>query len=170
MSAVRNIARCALALVVRVCPKDSRSWGRAMLREMDYAESDWDALRWALGSTAAVCRYSLIQRLNHWHSVAAAGAVSLRRHTSWVVPLAFGVAAAAIVLAISAMALATLVQTSWLESSREKGAELLMVVAVPDAICALCAFLLWRVHKRVASGVLAAGVTLALHSIIYFIA
>jgi hypothetical protein len=63
MSAIRRFASRLLSVTVRYSSRESRNWGNAMLREMDFAESDWTALFWALGSTTALCRHSAWQQL-----------------------------------------------------------------------------------------------------------
>lgn len=54
----RRFASALLDAVNRRLSPDSREWGEAMLRELDFVESDWAALAWALGGTVALCRYS----------------------------------------------------------------------------------------------------------------
>src|SRR5580700_5185411 len=58
MSTPRRLASRLLCEVVRHSSSDSRDWANAMLRELDFIESDWAALLWALGSTAAIFRHS----------------------------------------------------------------------------------------------------------------
>jgi hypothetical protein len=58
MSAIRNFASRLLRLVIRHSPSETQAWGNAMLRELDFIESDWAALLWALGSTTAIFRHS----------------------------------------------------------------------------------------------------------------
>jgi len=55
----RRVAVRWLQAVVRNAPSPCREWASAMLRELDFIESDWAALFWALGSTAAVTRHWL---------------------------------------------------------------------------------------------------------------
>jgi heme/copper-type cytochrome/quinol oxidase subunit 4 len=43
-----------LNAVIRRAPPEMREWGTAMLREMDFIESDWDALVWAFGGAKSV--------------------------------------------------------------------------------------------------------------------
>ena len=40
--------------VIRRAPAARQEWGRAMLREMNYVEGDWAALRWAIGSAWSI--------------------------------------------------------------------------------------------------------------------
>jgi hypothetical protein len=58
MSATRKFAARLLQFVIRHSTHETQAWGNAMLRELDFIESDWAALLWALGSTAAIFRHS----------------------------------------------------------------------------------------------------------------
>jgi len=64
MAMLRRLAERWLRAVVRHAPRSCRPWASAMLRELDFIESDWAALLWALGSTAAVSR----QWLRSWRA------------------------------------------------------------------------------------------------------
>jgi len=59
MSLVRRVAVRWLQAVLRNAPLECREWASAMLRELDFIESDWAALLWAIGSTAAISRHWL---------------------------------------------------------------------------------------------------------------
>ena len=54
MTLIRSFAVRTLDAVIRRAPPEIREWGTAMLREMDYIESDWEALAWALGGAKSV--------------------------------------------------------------------------------------------------------------------
>jgi hypothetical protein len=64
MALLRKLAVRWLRAVVRNAPPACREWASAMLRELDFIESDWAALLWALGSTAAISRHWL----RAWHA------------------------------------------------------------------------------------------------------
>lgn len=49
MSRPRNLAFWILNAVVRFAPVGAAEWARAMLCEIDFIDSDWDAFCWALG-------------------------------------------------------------------------------------------------------------------------
>ena len=51
---IRGLASAILTAAVRRASPAGREWGTAMLREMDFVESDWAALFWALGSAAVL--------------------------------------------------------------------------------------------------------------------
>ena len=56
MSAVRRCAIWLLRTALSYAPEESRDWAEAMLRELDFIESDWAAFFWALGCTGAISR------------------------------------------------------------------------------------------------------------------
>ncbi len=58
MRVPRKIATGLLRAVLRYSSAESQEWASAMLRELDFIESDWAALFWALGSTTAIFRHS----------------------------------------------------------------------------------------------------------------
>ena len=51
---IRGLASAIIATVIRRASPAAREWGAAMLREMDFIESDWSALLWALGSVTVL--------------------------------------------------------------------------------------------------------------------
>jgi hypothetical protein len=134
MSAIRRTASRLLLFVVRHAPAPSRSWGRAMLREMDFVDNDWAALRWALGSTAAICRHSLIQQLTGRRHPTRVHIRPLDRRAPWMAPVLSGMAVAGVVLTVSVMVLSGLMRASWFEPSQGKLAERLFIVVIPEAV------------------------------------
>jgi hypothetical protein len=58
MSFPRKLATILLRLVLRISPDESREWASAMLQELAFIESDWEALFWALGGTTAIFKHS----------------------------------------------------------------------------------------------------------------
>lgn len=51
MSSHRNLALWIVGAVIRFAPVGLGEWAQAVLCEIDFIESDWAALSWALGST-----------------------------------------------------------------------------------------------------------------------
>jgi hypothetical protein len=140
-----------------------------MLREVDFVDSDWDALTWALGSTAAICRHSLLQRLTNWRRSAGRDTWLPRRSARWISSVAPGMAVAVIIWAICVAVLSALEHTSWFAPSDVKVVERLFIIAIPEAVYLLGAVALWRRHRRAASGILAAGAILITHGIMHFV-
>jgi hypothetical protein len=55
---IRGLASAILTAAVRRASPGVREWGTAMLREMDFVESDWAALLWAIGSVPVLFKHS----------------------------------------------------------------------------------------------------------------
>jgi len=170
MSPIRSVGQRVLHFVVRLAPLRARSWGEAMIGEMDHIDDDWAALLWALGSTLALCRCSLIEHLRNFRNFLVDEMSAQRKATHLIKPILSGVGVAVVVLIISMLTLTTLQRTSWVEPSQARLAQLLFAVAIPDGLCLLAALALWRPQRRLASGILAAGAALGAHSIIFFVA
>jgi hypothetical protein len=154
MSAVRRAASRLLQFVVQRSPDEERSWGAAVLREMDFVDGDWAALRWALGGVTTICRHSLLQRLGNWR---------------WLSSVLSGVAAAVVILSVSVLALVAVMRASPLAPNETKLAERLFIVVIPMALYLLGIVALWRARRRMAFGILAAGVILVAHAIAHFV-
>src|ERR1700683_1751558 len=63
MSMGRRLTSRLLNAVARHSLPSSRDWANAMVRELDFIESDWVAFFWALGCATAIFRYSIPRRL-----------------------------------------------------------------------------------------------------------
>lgn len=130
-----------------------------MRREMDFAESDWAAMRWALGSAAAICRHALIGKVGEW-----------RDRVRWLPSVLSGMAAAGLVLIISVAALLALTLAPRFGPDPGTVEQLIFFILIPELIYALSAVVLWRSRRTMACGILAAGAILITHSIFHFIA
>ena len=170
MSPIRGVARRVLHFVVRLTPPKTRSWGDAMIGEMDHIDDDWAVLLWALGGSLALFRCSSIEHLRNLRNVLADEVPVRRGATHLIKSILSGVGVAGVVLMISMLTLATLQRTYGVEPSRVRFAQLLFAVVVPDALCLVAALALWRPQRRLTSGILAAGAALGAHSIIFFVA
>jgi hypothetical protein len=170
MSPIHSVARRVLHFVVRLAPPRTKSWGEAMIGEMDHIDDDWDALLWALGGTLALCRCSLIEHLRNLRKALADKVSADRQATHLIKSILSGVGVAAVILIISMLTLTTLQRTALVEPSQTRLAQLLFAVVIPDSLCLLAALALWRLQRRLAYGVLAAGAALGAHSIIFFVA
>lgn len=170
MSPIRGLALRVLRFVVRLTPSSTRSWGDAMIGEMDHIEDDWAALFWALGGSLALFRCSLIEHLRNLRNVLADEVPARKGAAHLIKSILSGVGVAAVVLMISMLTLATLQHTYGVEPSQARFAQLLFAVVVPDALCLVAALALARPQRRLTSGILAAGAALGAHSIIFFVA
>jgi hypothetical protein len=168
MSTIRRMASWLLSAIVQHSSAESRSWGNAMLREMDFAESDWTALLWAVGSTTALCGHSVTRQVRMWFDRSRHEALSLKGIAKRTPAMVSGIAVAGAVLITCILALSHLIHASWFEPTQGKLAERLLVVVVPEAVYMVSAVALWRQRKSVALGILAAAMALITHAIVHF--
>ena len=172
MSAARAIASRLLGAMVRVSPSQSRPWADAMLRELDFVESDWGALRWAMGSVTAMLRHAA-PRL--WRLALAKrvpmGDLTFKDLSTKTTGFLSGVVCAGAVLFLCAGPLARLVPVVVPSASRMGQLQLLecsIAFALPEIAFVAAAVALWRTRRSVATGILIAGVTLIAHLLIHF--
>jgi hypothetical protein len=171
MSAARRLASSLLSAMVRCSSSDSQDWVHAMLRELDFIESDWESLFWALGSTAAIFRYSFPRGLRAWlgkHSGREGGLMTknIREKTVGVIS---GVVIAVAVLATSAFGLVRLslfLFPAW-DVQRVPWAEWLAVIAIPETIFIFTAISLWRKRRSMAVGILLSAIVLVAHFVVH---
>jgi hypothetical protein len=153
--------------MIRHSPAQYREWGLAMLRETDFVENDWSALRWALGSMVALCRNSVSVELKALDGKCRE--LSVKRIAQGTLPLLSGVAAALIFLSICVAAFSALLHASWFEPAQQKLADRLLIVAVPETVYLAGVLALWRRRKTFAVGILGSGVLLIVHTIMHFV-
>ena len=171
MPLTRRLAIRLLNIVVRHASPASQAWGSAMLRELDFVESDWGAMLWALGSTTALFRHSvprqLKARLEKRFGLSEMGILkNIGRKTAGML---FGVVIASVVLTISVMALlhaAPVLLPGWQEG-HARFVEWLAIGGIPEAVFIATAVALWRRRRYVAAGILLAAMTLISHAIIH---
>ena len=166
MSLIRRAASRWLCAVIWRLPAQTQEWGQAMLRENDFVEGDWPALRWALGCMAALCRYSISVELQALHRECRE--LSLKRVAAGMVPLLSGAATALIFLSICVAAFSAVLHASWFDPAQQKLADRLLIVAVPETAYLFGILALWRRRKTFAVGLLASGVLLMVHAIMHF--
>jgi len=168
MSAIRRAAWRLLNRMAQQATPETRTWGSAMLREMDFVEGNWEALLWALGSIMVLGRNSISRGLRSWFDRNFIGRSS-RTMTARITSLASGILIGAAVLAVCIVAFVSLVHASWFEPAYGKLADRLLIVVVPETIYLAGALALWRQRKPMAVGVLVAGVILIAHAAMHFI-
>ena len=170
-SATRRFAVKLLSAVIRNSQGGSQCWGNAILRELDFIESDWESLLWALGGTTAVLRHSTAITARSWVTK------QLGRRAEWTpksvgkkaAGLASGVVISAGVLAFSILGLARLPSVLFPARNFEQLFWLgwLPVLVIPEGVFVIAAFALWRKRRDVARGIVLGGVTLAVHVIVH---
>ena len=172
MSPARSFASRLLGAMARLSPSQSRPWADAMLRELDFVESDWGALRWAMGSATALLRHAA-PRL--WRLALARrvpmGDLTFKDLSTKTTGFLSGVVCSGAVLFLCAGPLARLVPVVVPSASRMGQLQLVecsIAFALPEMAFAAAAVALWGTRRSVATGILMSAVTLIAHLIIHF--
>jgi hypothetical protein len=142
-----------------------------MLREMDFIKSDSAAFSWALGSAAAILRYSIPRGAAVWmekHCYLWKG-VRLRTVGIKAAGLAAGVVFSIGVLAACVFGLTRGLPYLFPEwhLAQMKWAQWLGVLGMPEAVFVTAAFVFWRKRRIVSTGILLSAITLVMHFILY---
>jgi hypothetical protein len=170
MSALGRLASRLLHEVVRHSSSDGQDWANAMLRELDFIESDWAALLWVLGCTSAILKHSGPRGMRAWfgkRSNQEEGPMlkHIQRNAAGTLS---GVVIAVGVLA-GAFGLVRLLFVLFPEPDlkRVQWAELLAVIVVPETIFIVSALALWRKRRPMAVGIVMSAVTLVAHMVVH---
>jgi hypothetical protein len=164
---IRQLASRLLSATISGSSPASREWGNAMLREMDSVEGDWAALFWALGSSRALCGYSL--RIWLRFDRQRSEALSLEKLARRIPAIVSGLAVAGIVLTICILGLISVMHQPWFKPEHARFVDRLLFVTVPEIVYFVSIVALWRQRRWVALGVLAGGVILMTHALIHFV-
>lgn len=162
MSTPRRIATGLLRAALHFSSTESREWASAMLRELDFIESDWDALLWALGSTTAIFRHSGRELLASLGSKLGIKEEKVNDNQKRVLGVMTGVGTG-FLLAVGGFVLLLVVLHLISDPARMPFAAQLTIVGVPEIIFAVIAIKLWRKRRPIAIGVLATAILLAAH-------
>ena len=162
MSTPRKIATGLLRAAMRFSSAESREWASAMLRELDFVESDWAALFWALGSTTAIFRHSSRELLASFGNKLGIKEEKVNDNQKRVLGVMTGVGTG-FLLAVGGFVLLLVVLHLISDPARMPFPAQLTIVGVPEIIFAVIAIKLWRKRRPIAIGVLATAVLLAAH-------
>ena len=167
MTARHRWAIAMLHAVIRHAPEASREWASAMLRELDYIESDWAALWWALGSVAAICRHAGREWRKYFgrreERTMNEFGNEFGKKTGWL----FAGMGAALALGLAA-AFAFHLTINVFPSLRPQGPPWLPWVALISIPQILFIVGLWRKRRPMAVGILVMAVAMTTHFAIYF--
>jgi hypothetical protein len=171
MRSPRKFAVTILGFLVQYSSSASKPWGNAMLRELDFIESDWAALRWALGGATALLKSSFRAQLRSWLHVylAESHAPDLKNISRRAATVLSGVIIAGSILTISVYGISRLISAlspQW-QSGHALLAGWLPVLVVPEAVYVVTAAALWRHRRTLAAGVLLGAVALIVHVALY---
>jgi hypothetical protein len=169
MSTVRRLAAKLLRIVIRHSSGESQDWANAMLRELDFIESDWAALLWALGSTTAIFRHCLPRGLKAWFGKLFVQQGELKNIGKQAAGVVSGAVIAVGILAVSAFGLVRLslfLFPTW-DVGRVPWAQWLAVIAIPETIFIVAALALWRKRRSMAAGIVLSAIVLFTHFIVH---
>jgi hypothetical protein len=142
-----------------------------MLRELDFVESDWGALLWALGSVTALFRHSVPRQLRAGleKRLGSTQGATLKNIKKMTAEMLLGVVIASVVLTISLLGLLSAAQVLFPEwhAGHTRFAQWLAFVVVPEAVFMAAAVVLWRRKRSMAAGILLAAMMLMTHAIIH---
>lgn len=164
MSLVRRLAVKWLGAVLRNAPPACREWASAMLRELDFIESDWAALRWALGSTAAMFRHSL-RRWRAWFRGRGGKEETTMKDTAMkVAGVLLGVLIAVAVMAVGVLGVHGVLFRFFpaLEHQSIPWAVWIIALAL-EALLVVGTVKLWQKRRPMAIGILLAAVIFGTH-------
>jgi hypothetical protein len=165
MSKARQFAPRLIAMVMKCVPAEGRSWGTAMLREMDRIESDRDLLSWAIGSATALFRYSVATRIGSFCQ--ALGNVERSQLEKGIEGIFSGLGMAAAVLGVCVLAYSRLLRYGGWELRWTAVLDGLLIFVLPEAGYAFAIALLWKQKRSTALGILTAAAILFTHVLIH---
>ncbi len=166
MSAARKLASGLLRAIARRSPSGSREWAEAMLRELDFIESDWAALLWALGSATAIFRHSG-RGWKAWFGKKSSEEGQMNDIGKKTVGMLAGVGIAALlILCATGVLLLGFRFFPGLDMEHMKWTHWLAVIVV-ETIFVIAAVKLWRKRAPMAVGILLTAILLAAHVVIH---
>jgi hypothetical protein len=159
-----------MALLQRVARRplgDGDAWAAAMLRELDFIESDWAALFWAIGSTTAIFRRWIPRALSTRFARLLGqedGAISqsFGRKTAGIA-VGVGMAIGVIAIALGLVSLLLYLFPKW----DAYAFPWVGVIIVPEIVFIFAVIAVWSKRRFVAVGILLSAVTLATHFLIH---
>jgi hypothetical protein len=168
MSATRRLASRLLRAVVRHSSSATQDWANAMLRELDFIESDWAALFWALGSTGAIFRHSVPRAFRAWLEKRRDQSQGLPRES--IGKKALGVTAGiVIVLGVTSLAFVLVRQLFYAFPAWDLGSMpwWVAMIVIPEMIFVVTAVALWRKRRSMAAGILLSAIVLVVHFVVH---
>lgn len=167
MTRIRSLALKLLTAVVRRTPSHSQEWAGAMLRELDFIESDWAALFWALGSTTAIVKHAsrgLMKKLTN--NPGRDSGEKGRPMKNNIGAKASGIAAGILIalgVVVGAFGIVWLLFYLFPKWELWPFPAWVGVVLIPEIIFLVAILRLWQKRRPMAVGILLLAITLATH-------
>jgi hypothetical protein len=167
MSVPRKIATGLLRAVLRYSSAESQEWASAMLRELDFIESDWAALFWALGSTTAIFKHSG-RRIWVWVGRQFGfeeGTMNDFQKRAVGVITGVGIAAAVTICFMVLVHLSARIfgfsDSAWMPRFA------MLMAALMEVLFVISVVVLWRKRRPMAVGILLSAVLLGTHFVVH---
>jgi hypothetical protein len=168
MPVLRRLAVKWLEAVVRNAPPECQEWARAMLRELDFIESDWATLRWALGSTTAISKHWLLEWGAWLRGERRKEEQTMKETAMKVVGVLFGVLIAVAVMAVGVLGVHG-VLFHFFPALEHMGVPwpVWIIALVLEALLVVGTVKLWQKRRPMAIGILLAAVVFGTHFAIH---
>ena len=170
MSPIRRLAVWMMQRALQCSSAESEEWARAMLHEMDFIESDWSALWWALGCTTAIWKQAgrdAMRMLRRQAGIEEAGMNEGGKKAIGFLSgagMALGVAAVALGLLFGAFELFPAIRANHLGQWFHLG----IGIIIPETIFIVATIALWRKRRPMAFGILFVAAASWVHLAIHF--
>lgn len=163
MSAARRVASTILGSALRCVPQTSQEWAQAMLAELDYIQSDWAALLWALGSTTAIFRHGIREwraGIRQQSGRKEKSMLNGKENRTMGIVIGAVVAGLLVVFAFGAVELLFHLFPKWDLGPMPWW---VAVIVIPEITFIVAIMALWRKRRPMAMGILLTAVILATH-------
>jgi hypothetical protein len=168
MSALRKLATRLLRAVLRHSSAERCEWASAMLRELDFIQSDWEALFWALGSAAAILRHSGCGVRTWVENRRRKREGQMNPTGKKAIGVASGIGLAlALALVVVGLRVLSFQYFPNLEAGRVPWRLLLFVMVIPETILVVATVALWRKRRPMATGILITALAIGVHFAIH---
>jgi hypothetical protein len=143
-----------------------------MLCELDFIESDWAALCWALGCTTAIFRQSgrdVVRLLRRQAGIrTGVKEASMNEGGRKAIGFASGVGLAAAVAAVAFGILALAYYLFPAVVANREWTHVVIAILIPEAIFVVTTINLWRKRRPMALGILLFGAAVGVHVLMHF--
>ncbi len=164
MTPLRRLASGLLHTALRHASVETEDWARAMLRELDFIESDWSALFWALGSVTAIFRHSGREVFRRFRNRMGHKEKKMNQTGKNVAGVAAGIGiGCAIAVAVIGLWMLSRAYFPNFDAGRVPWRTWLLTLAVPEIIFITSAIWLWRKRRPMAIGILLTAIMAGAH-------
>jgi hypothetical protein len=165
-SVVRRFASGLLEFVADHSSDACREWAAAMLRELDFIESDWDALLWALGSVMTIFRRGGVRWFRKRLEQREGRMNQNGKNTLGVMAgIGIGVAVSLVVIGLRVLAFQSIPNP---QAGEMPWRLFLLIFALPEIVFVSFILALWRKRRPMAIGIMVIALLLVAHIAVHF--